>query len=67
MYPNTRMTLFFAALFVTCVLMFCHCAPMEQPPEKKVISYSGYQVWAVTPRSNKENEFLMETIENMGI
>ncbi len=57
------MSLLFAAFtLVSCAFITCHAAPTED-----VVSYAGYQVWALTPRSNEENELLLKVIQDNGI
>lgn len=57
------MSLFFSAFTLTSfALISCHAAPTEN-----VVSYAGYQVWALTPRSNEENELLLKVIQDNGM
>ena len=34
--------------------------------ESNVVSYSGFQVWAITPSTNEENEFLIKISKQYG-
>uniref|UniRef100_A0A0P6FVC1 Zinc carboxypeptidase n=1 Tax=Daphnia magna TaxID=35525 RepID=A0A0P6FVC1_9CRUS len=53
----------FAWLVLGCVFCFCQAAPTN---DDDFVSYSEFQVWKITTRSNEENKLVLQMIRHYG-
>ncbi|XP_059351453.1 carboxypeptidase B-like [Daphnia carinata] len=49
-----------AALIFNCLFIACLTAPQEHVWTEEVVSYSGFQLWSITPHTNEGLEFLLK-------
>lgn len=54
------------AVLFNCVFIACHSTPQQHIWTEGVVSYSGFQLWSVTPRNKEESEFLRNIRQNYG-